>query len=239
MSKRSDQHERIIANAIDSIPNVSACRPVKGTDYSDVLVDYKGNVAWLEVKMSHRDNLANPRVYYHENTWKTRASTPVAGLIVQELNKSQVSRDFVSNLADFSSIPLHSIFVPSTRGELNEGYVHTVSRETMKRYCTTHSKYVYDDQDRDLTDIVRLHYTQGKTEPAYYMQAGDDFYMISNTNPLGLPDEIPQIEGVGKFRVRVSNRSKFYEVQAEIKMRDLIPSAFSVLPGTNKQNPFV
>lgn len=214
-------------------------RPVASTDYSDVLINWKGNSAWLEVKMSHSDNLANPRVYYHQNAWKTRAFTPVGSIIAQELNKSQVSRDFVINLADFANIPLHSIYIPSTKGELNSGDPGVVPRETMKSYCTTHSKYVYDIQDRDLTDIVTTHYTKGKAEPAFYMQAGDDFYRISNTNPLGLSNDIPLLEGTGKFRVRVSNRSKFYEVQAEIKMRNLVPSQFSVLPGSEKQNPFM
>jgi hypothetical protein len=238
MSKKSDQHERYVASSLNVLKGVEAARPVKGTDYSDVLVDYKGHSAWLEIKMTHKDNLANPRVYFNKKAWKTRAYTPVGGIIVQELNKSQVSRAFVENLADFSDIPLHSIFIPSTRGELNSEE-NVVPRETMKRYCTINSKYVYDVQDTDLSDIVTLHYTKGKTEPAYYMQAGDDFYRISNTNPLGLSNDIPLLEGTGKFRVRVSNRSKFYEVQAEIKMRDLVSSQFSVLPGSQKQNPFM
>lgn len=236
MSKASDNHERHVASSLQAV-GVDAVRPVKGTDYSDVLVNYRGNAAWLEIKMSHTDNLANPRVYYHANTWNTRYSTPVAGIIVQELNKSQVSRDFVYSLSEYASIPLHSIYIPTTRGEM--GTINAVPRTVMKDYCTVNSKYIYDDQDRDLTEIVTLHYTRGKTEPAYYMQAGDDFYMISNANPLGLSSTIPQLEGSGKFRVRVSNRSKFYEIQAEIKMRDLVKSDFSVLPGSQKQNPFM
>jgi hypothetical protein len=210
---------------------------VRGTDYSDVLINHRNKAAWLEIKMSHSDNLANPRVYYHQNTWNTRYSTPVAGIIVQELNKSQVSRDFVSSLAEYANIPLCNIYIPTNRGEM--GAENSVPREVMKEYCTVNSKYVYDDQDRDLTEIVTLHYTKGKTEPAYYMQAGDDFYMISNANPLGLSWDIPQLEGSGKFRVRVSNRSRFYEVQAEIKMRNIVQSQFSLLPNSEKQNPFM
>jgi hypothetical protein len=236
VSKASDNHERIIASSIKSL-GIDAERPVKGTDYSDVLINYRGTSSWLEIKMSHTDNLANPRVYYHANTWKTRYSTPVASIIVQELNKSQVSRDFVSNLSNFSNIPLCDIYIPTNRSEM--GTVNSVPREVMKKFCSINSKYIYDDQDRDLTDVVTLHYTKGKTEPAYYMQAGDDFYMISNTNPLGLSTSIPVLEGNGKLRVRVSNRSKFYEIQAEIKMKNLIPSDYSVLPGTKKQNPFL
>jgi hypothetical protein len=187
--------------------------------------------------MSHTDNLANPRVYYHDNTWKSRAYTPIASIIVKELNKSQVSRDFVSNLAEFSNIPLCDLYIATTKGELE--LKNAVSREIMKKFCSSYSKYVLQDDERDISDIVTTHYTQGKAEPAYYLQAGDDFYLISNTNPFGLSSEIPCIQGTGRCRVRVSNRSKFYEVQAEIKMKNLATSSFSVLPGSNKRNPFL
>ena len=237
MSKASDRHEHLIASTLDALPGVSALRPKVGTDYSDVKVDFRGNSTWLEIKMSHSDNLANPRVYYHQNTWKTRYSTPVASIIVQELNKSQVSGHFVSSLADFSGISFDSIYIPTNKGEMNAE--NAVPRDVMKKFCTINSKYIYEEYDKDLSDIVTLHYTQGKTEPAYYMQAGDDFYMISNTNPLGLSTDIPCIQGTGKFRVRVSNRSQFYEIQAEVKMKNMITSNFSVLPGSKKQNPFL
>lgn len=49
------------------------------------------------------------------------------------------------------------------------------------------------------------------------MQAGDDFYRISKTDPLKLGNDIPLLAGKGDFKVRVSTRSEFYEVQAEIK----------------------
>src|SRR4051812_21057369 len=99
MSKRSDKHEQYVASSLTLINGVIAERPVKGTDYSDVLVGYKNKSAWLEVKMSHSDNLVNSRVYYEQKAWKTRYSTPVAGIIVKELNKSESSRDFVLSLS--------------------------------------------------------------------------------------------------------------------------------------------
>lgn len=237
MSKASDRHEHLIANSLNEIKGVTAKRPVCSTDYSDILVNYNNKASWLEIKMSHTDNLANPRVYYHENIWKSRSYTPVASYIVQDLNKSQISRDFVLNLSEFSNIPLADMYIATTKGELE--LANVVSRETMKKFCTINSKYILRDEERDISHIVTTHYTQGKAEPAYYLQAGDDFYMISNTNPLGLPSDIPCIQGTGKCQVRVSNRSKFYEVQAEIKMKNIVSSSYSLLPGSNKRNPFM
>lgn len=237
MSKASDAREHLVASAINLLPNVSAFRPTLGTQYSDVKVNFRNKESWLEVKMNHKDNLANPRVYYHENTWKTRYSTPVAHDIVQELNKSQVSRDFVYSVADYCGMAYETIYIPTNRGEM--GTENSVPRDKMRSYCKNNGAYVLDYQDYDLSELVSSHYTKGKAEPAYYLQAGDDFFMITNCNPLGLSSEIPQLQGTGKFRVRVSNRSKFYEVQAEIKMTSLLSSPFSVLPNSLKQNPFL
>lgn len=236
MSKKSDKHERTIADHLNSLQGVKAYRPDFGTQYSDVLVTYNQSTSWLEIKMTHRDNLANPRVYYNDKTWKSKAFTPIAGYIVQDLNKSQVSRDFVYSISDYCGMAYESIYIPTVRGEM--GLDNSIPKEKMKEYCKKNGGYILDYQNYDLSQLVTKHYTQGKLEPAYYMQAGDDFFMISNTNPLGLSSEIPQLAGTGKYRVRVSNRSKFYEIQAELKITSMLDSPFSVLPGSNKRNPF-
>ena len=59
-------HEKMVADAIDNLGLVTASRPSVGTEYADVLIEeYKGKKVntWLEVKMSHTDNLSNPRVF--------------------------------------------------------------------------------------------------------------------------------------------------------------------------------
>ncbi len=101
------------------------------------------------------------------------------------------------------------------------------------------NRYIANDENRDLGKLVTEHYTEGKTEPAYYMQAGDDFYRVSNKNPLGLDTSIPLLKGSGDFKVRVATRSEFYEVQAEIKIKKMPNSKFSVAPKTKKENPFM
>jgi hypothetical protein len=91
----------------------------------------------------------------------------------------------------------------------------------------------------NLGKVVTDHYTKGKTEPAYYMQAGDDFYMISNANPFKLNSRIPLLSGTGDFKVRIGTRTEFYEVQAEIKIKTMPNSLYSLKPGTKKLNPFL
>jgi hypothetical protein len=69
-------------------------------------------------------------------------------------------------------------------------------------------------------------------------EPGDDFYMISKENPLKIKGP-PIFAGYGNFKVRVATRSEFYEVQAEIKVQNMLRSKFSVAPGTKKENPFM
>ena len=100
------------------------------------------------------------------------------------------------------------------------------------------NRYIATESNVNLGKIVTDHYLKGKAEPAYYMQAGDDFYMIGTKNPLNLPRDIPVLQGNGPFKVRIATRSQFYEVQAEIKIDSMPKSKYSCKPGTKKKNPF-
>ena len=62
--------------------------------------------------------------------------------------------------------------------------------------------------------------------------------VVSLKNPLKIKG-IPVLSGSGDFKVRVATRSEFYEVQAEIKIKKMPISKFSVAPGTKKSNPFL
>lgn len=237
MSAASDRYERDIANQINKINGVSASRPTIGTNYSDVKVVYKNISTWIEVKMNHTDNLANPRVYY-DGRWKTTYKTPAATKAVEILNASPQARQFVNNLSKFSGIPLTEIKIPTTKSGLKQ--TGSVPLEMMIKYFSQPNvnRYILTQENYNLGDLVTEHYTVGKAQPAYYMQAGDDFYRISNKNPLGLTNEIPLLGGIGDFKVRVSTRSEFYEVQAEIKIKEMPTSSYSFKPNTKKLNPF-
>jgi hypothetical protein len=239
MSAASDKHEKDVAKAMDSIPGVKAERPSVGTDFPDVKVTYKNKSTWVEVKMSHTDNLSNPRVFYSNGKWQTTYSTPAAAEAVKILNASSQTEAFLKDIASFSGIPFKSIKIPTTKSGLKEP--GAVPLKVMKDYFNRPgvNRYIANKENFNLGKVVTDHYTIGKTEPAYYMQAGDDFYKISNADPFKLGSNIPLLAGRGDFKVRVSTRSEFYEVQAEIKISDMPSSKYSVLPGTKKQNPFL
>jgi len=239
MSATSDAFERKVADGINKIPGYKAERPSVGTEYSDVLITKGRDKYWLEVKMNHTDNLSNPRVFYDNNRWQTTYATPAAKATVEVLNSSSQAKAFLAAISKFSGIPLRNLKIPTTKSGLKQP--GAVPLDTMKKYFDQPNvnRYIANKENYDLGKLVTEHYTVGKAQPAYYMQAADDFYLITNLNPLKLPNDISLLKGTGDLKVRVSTRSEFYEVQAEIKIKTMPTSAYSVLEGTKKKNPFV
>lgn len=242
MSAASDKYERDVAKnmnmAVKAINSkAEATRPSVGTEYADVKIEMPGKSVWCEVKMNHTDNLSNPRVFYKDKKWQTTYTTPAAQYTVDLLNSSSEAKDFVRAISKFSGIPINMISIPTSKSGLKEP--GAVPLSVMKNFFSQPgiTRYIASKQNYDLGKVVTEHYTIGKAEPAYYMQAADDFYMISNKNPLGLKG-IPMLKGRGDFKVRVATRSQYYEVQAEIKIKNMPNSGFSVAPGTKKKNPF-
>ena len=187
--------------------------------------------------MNHTDNLSNPRVYYHSGKWQTTYKTPAAAATVDILNKSSQARAFILAIAKFANIAVTKVKIPTTKSGLKEE--GAIPLEVMKAYFNRPgiNRYIANQENYDLGKLVTQHYTVGKAEPAYYMQAADDFYLVSSKNPLKLDSGIPLLKGKGDFKVRVSTRSEFYEVQAEIKINSMPDSKYSVLLGTDKINP--
>ena len=239
MSAASDKHENDVAKYVNTIPGISAKRPPGDTAYADVLMKKGTKEAWLEVKMNHTDNLSNPRLFYKKGKWQTTYDTPAAAYAVAVLNASPIAKKFIKDIAAYSNIPIAKISIPTTKGGLKEP--GAVPLATMLAFFsrTGVNRYIANKENVDLGKVVTDHYTKGKASPAYYMQAADDFYKISPTDPFKVGAKIPLLSGKGDFKVRVSTRSEFYEVQAEIKIIDMPKSLYSVLPGTKKKNPFV
>jgi hypothetical protein len=239
MSAASDKYEKDVATNINKIPGVKADRPTVGTQYADVSMMYEGKSTWLEVKMSHTDNLSNPRMFYAAGRWQTTYKTPTAAFAVELLNRSTQTRQFVKDIAKYSGIPEGSLMLPTTKGPLSKP--GAVPLHVMKSYFDQPNvnRYIAEQTNVDMGKLVTQHYTIGKAEPAYYMQAGDDFYRISGKDPFKLGGRIPLLKGRGNFKVRIATRSQFYEIQAEVKITDMPNSNFSLAPGTRKRNPFL
>lgn len=241
MSASSDKYERDLAVNMDRLikqvdPDGSAERPSVSAAYADVRINMHGKKTWCEVKMNHTDNLANPRIFYAEGKWQTTYTTPAAAFTVKVMNSSGKASKFVKDISEFAGIDPKKVIIPTNIGGLR--LPNAVPLVAMKSFFSGGGRYIAHEENINLGEVVTNHYTLGKAEPAYYMQAGDDFYMISNKNPLGLSG-IPLLKGEGDFKVRVSTRSAFYEIQAEIKIKKMPISDFSVMPGTRKSDPFI
>jgi hypothetical protein len=234
-SAKSDRYEEEVASFINGLPGMTAERPKVSSAYSDVRLTKDGNVTWLEVKMNHTDNLSNPRVFF-DKEWKTTYTTPAAAFMVKELNKSKEAVAFVKAIGEFAGIKNPKI--PTSKSGLKDP--KAIPLDVMKAFFAQPgvNRYIMSVDNVDLGKLVTDHYLKGKAEPAHYMQAADDFYKIGKTNPFKVPSGVPILSGTGPLKVRVSTRSSFYEVQAEIKIQHMPSSKFSLMPGTKKKNPF-
>jgi hypothetical protein len=240
MSAAADKYEKDVADYLAQL-GVPASRPPVSSKYSDILIKRGSQRVWLEVKMNHTDNLGNTRVSFDGKQWTAAPDkgsnklSPLKQFCVDTLNGSRDAKKFLDDLAKFAN--MREIQVPTTLGGLKDP--KAVPLDVMKDFFKSRNRYILKIPNVDLGKLVTDHYLEGKAEPAYYMQAGDDFYLIGRDNPLGLPRDIPLVKGKGEFKMRVSTRSRFYEVQPEVKITDMPNSPYSVMPGTRKKNPFI
>lgn len=232
----SDKFEKDIAAHIDTMKGINATRPVVSNKYSDVLITLDGGEqAWLETKLSHRTNLANPRIFYDGNKWDTTYVMKSAQLAVELMNTSPEAQEFIHAISKFSGI--ENPVIPTVGSGLKNA--NAVPLSVMRDYFNQPgmNRYILTIADVDLTDVVHDHYTNAKAEPVHYMQSGDDFYRIGELNPLNVPADVPLWTGSGYFLVRVATRETYYEVQVEIKVATMSDSPYSLRPGTTKRNP--
>lgn len=235
-TRQSDRYEKEVADYVNAMKDWSAERPKVSTKYSDVLIKSEGGEqSWLEVKMNHTDNLANPRIYFDGRKWATTYSMKSAHKAVEIMNKSDSAKQFIKAISEFSGIKNPKI--PTTKTGLKDK--DAVPLNVMKEYFSQPgiNRYLTSLPNVNLGEVITDHYLNNKAEPAFYMQAGDDFYMVGRTNPLKLKGQIPLLSGIGAFKVRISTRSQYYEVQAELKIMKMPDSKYSLKPKTRKKNP--
>jgi hypothetical protein len=247
-SARSDKYEIDVAKEIDNTSKFKAERPKVDVTYSDVLVTNKetGKQSWMEVKMNHTDNLGNVRAKYDGSKWlcarKKGEVSPLKDYIENFLNKSREVKQFVKELEEYTGI--NNVEIPTTKGSKSKGTglysKNAVPKDVLQKFLEgrPNKQYIISQDRVDLGSLVTAHYLEGKAEPAHYMQAGDDFYLIGKKNPLSLANDIPLLSGIGPFKMRVSIRTEFYEIQPEVKITKMPKSKYSVKPGSNKINPF-
>ena len=242
-SKAADKFERDVAAELVRL-GLDASRPPADPTYADILVKNPGNRVnrvWIEVKMNHTDNLGNTRASYDGRKWFSAPDTkgpmkgkvgPLKVYIAKKLDR--YAKDFVSKIQKATGKTKLNTNIGPQKNDPD-----TVNLEDMKKFMATQKdQYIISIPVKDLDQVVRDHYTYGKAERAYYLQAGDDFYKLSNEDPLGVASDVPLFRGEGDFRMRVGIRSKQYEIQPEVKVKRMPDSPYSIRPGTKKKNPF-
>lgn len=265
-SALSDDYERFIADSINSLSKdhiYFAERPVSNNKYSDVYIKRNDGVSsWIEVKMDHRAGLGSPRVYYsdYEGGWCTTYKTPAAAFVVKLLNDSDEASQWIkqfkkwlcseieySNNDKLNEVIYRSrndghyrpsdlkIVLPTTYGGLS---LHgAIPVDIMQKFVSDHSRNIIS-HSCDITHIVEDHYLKGKSEPAHYIQIGDDLYRIGEDNPFKW--DVPRLSiPSGYIIVRVSiSSSKLYEIQVDIKSSNCCNSDYSLRLDSDKMRPF-
>lgn len=254
MSVASDAREQLVAAKINELnkKNLVAERPRADVSYADVRVTYTSKTgsrkeAWVEVKMNHTDNLGNVRVSWDGTKWVTSEKggiTPLKKFMTDLLNTGQgksAADRFLNDLAKFiGKNGKNDIVVPTTLGGLL--LPNAVSHAQMQSFLKTKgTQYFIDVSGVNLGKLVTAHYNEGKSRPVSYMQAADDFYLLGDLDELNLKrihPGIPKLKGVGSFKMRVGMRTKYYELQPEIKITNMGSSQYSLTGGSGKKNPF-
>lgn len=263
-SKVSDDFERSVADNINKLSSdYHAERPISDNRYSDVIVTRNDGVtSWLEVKMDHRAGVGSPRVYYsdYEGGWNTTYSSPAASYCVDMLNKSQDAKKWITDFKKWLCNELKTtknkklleviykkkesgeykpsdlkIVIPTTGGGLKQH--GAIPFNIMYKYVEDNNKRYIVTSKMDLSKLIEDHYTKGKAEPTYYIQAGDDLYRLSNKDPFKW--KVPKLKSPdGTVSVRLSmKKEKLYEVQVDIKTHSINSSPFSLKPSSNKKSP--
>jgi len=234
-SVASDAHEEELRKGLRKFKKLIVKAP-KNTKYSDIFVSSGNKSAWIEVKMNHSDNLPNPRFFYDGSKWGSTYDTPAAKIMVKLLNESPESKKFINEIKTFTKVKN-----PKMGSGFDKSDPSYIGLDKLQKFfAKRNDQYFFRKEGVDVAKIVAAHYTSGKAEPAQYIQTGDDFYLFGPSNPMGLPAGIPVLKGKGNVKARFSMRSGSYEIQAEIKFdpKTIQHSAYSILPGSKKKNPF-
>jgi hypothetical protein len=238
LSAKTDQYEVAVARWINrTSEEIAAVRPKVSVAFSDIYLTKPGyESVWLEVKTDHTDNLSNPRVFF-DKQWQTNYVSLSAKVTVDILNTQRETREFIRTLSEFAEIPLEQLKIPTSKAQF-KGAPGVVPIDVLKEYfeVIASNRYIANVVNYDIGALITADYAERNV---HYMQAGDDFYIIGETNPFSLPDDIPIIEGTGDFKIRISTRADFSEVQAELKLASLPRSQYSCKPNTEKLNPFI
>jgi len=238
-SPASNAFEKHVASAVKAALSGTGAKieHAGSSEYSDIRIDIPGiGSSFLEVKLTSGDNLGNPRLQYDGNQWIVAgdSGSPLAAYAVEFMNESPEAQAFINDL---------KAFLKTDTVRLQGKKPGSVTLPQIKAFLAKRpNKNIAELDSVDAAALATQHYAVAKKEPAHYVQAGDDFYLMGSADPLDLnlvnDGQIPVLRGMGRLAVRIADRSARYEVQVSVKMWKHDPSPFSAMLPTSKVNPF-
>ena len=101
-SPASDAFEFKVADAINTFPGYKAERPYVNQEYPDIILEYNGKKAWVEVKMDKTAQFGNAYFQYASGTWRYNGKlVHLAGSLLNILKTNSQSVQFIKELKDF------------------------------------------------------------------------------------------------------------------------------------------
>lgn len=255
MSKRSDAFELGIASIAERYAPHLDVRHVGGNvNYPDIYIS-DGNISThIEVKMTGAQ-FGTPRLKYENNKWHGIEANEITNTISDILNNNPLVYTIENLLKDtsdrnwigykrthytaYKEYQQTSIVVDNTIPYMIDfnTVVHTLKTILGHQTVLWYGDDI-EESDRLINMVTQYYINKG----ANYMQVGDNFYTLNNvySNQLKIYDNIPNIYADARLTVRFTVRRthQWIEIIPTIKFLNLLPSPYSLKPGSTKFVPF-
>ena len=206
--------------------------------YSDVRVSNpaNGKNVWIEVKLNKYSDYGNPSFKYQDGQWSCTTSEeedPLAGFFLKAISDN--TEKFISFCKDFlgtEDIKLPTDLTPElVQAWKDSGSVDDTENDT--QFIT--EKIRIDG----FGEMISRYYSSQKLEPVYYIQVGDDLYLIDRKyNPLDLVTKdgtelktLAEAHRIGRIQFRMKGIER--ELADGPKYYYSITSDFKVLSDRN------
>lgn len=199
---------------------------------------------FVEVKMGAAQ-FGSGRIWFDGSHWRPTTETdPMARFVAEIMDLDRDAASFVAELRSYLGRDLIKLVRTKSRKRYDSDQM-IVRPDELSQFLTTSGR----DQDvallgeRDVSGLIRDHYMCGKAKPAPYMQWGNNFYRLTEDDPLGLVD-VPLLKNIrSDIRVRAmfASSRQYYNFIPTIDPKEPVGeerSPFSIVPWTGKRFPF-
>ena len=206
--------------------------------YSDVCVSNpeNGKNAWIEVKLNKYSDYGNPSFKYEDREWTCTTSEdgdPLAEFFLKAISEN--SGKFISFCKDY--LKKEDIKLPT---DLSPALVKAWKATGGVDDTENDTQFITEKIQVDgFGDMISRYYASQKAEPVYYIQIGDDLYIIDRAyNPLNLRTKsgeqlqtLAEAHRIGRIQFRMKGIER--ELADGPKYYYSITSDFKVLSDRN------